>query len=210
MAEKLTDMTITGFAEVLASDAPAPGGGSAAALSGALGAALSSMVANLTIGKEKYAADEAEVLAAREKAAALKEDLLEAVDRDTRAFNTVSAAFGMPKETEEEKAARSRAIQEGLSVCIESPLLIMELTLEGLQLAKGLFGHFNESAASDLGVSALMLRAGLLGAWLNVKINLGSLKDREKAAAYEAKARTVLDEALPLAEGIYEEIEKSL
>jgi len=210
MAEKLTDMTITGFAEVLASDAPAPGGGSAAALSGALGAALSSMVANLTIGKEKYAADEAEVLAAREKAAALKEDLLEAVDRDTRAFNTVSAAFGMPKETEEEKAARSRAIQEGLSVCIESPLLIMDLTLEGLQLAKGLLGHFNESAASDLGVSALMLRAGLLGAWLNVKINLGSLKDREKAAAYEAKARAVLDEALPLAEGIYEEIEKSL
>ena len=207
---KLVDLAICDFSDVLASDAPAPGGGSCAALAGVLGTALSSMVAELTAGNKKYAEYEETARAAAKEAAALREKLTDAVDKDTEAFNIVSAAFGMPKETEEEKAARSLAIQEGLAACIESPLSIMELCRDGVLLVKGMMGRFNESAASDLGVAALMLRTGLLGAWLNVKINLGSLKDKEKAAAYEEKARAILSEALPAAEEIYKEIEASL
>lgn len=187
------------FADELASDSPAPGGGSVSALAGSLGAALTAMVCALTLGKKKY--EDAHETAARtqEEALALKAQLLEAVDKDTEAFHAVSSAYKLPKGTEKEKRSRSEAIQEGLAACIESPLRIMDLSLRGLRLAEGMLQGFNTSAASDLGVSVLMLKAGLQGAWLNVRINLGSLKDKEKAAAYEQKAQTILDEALSLA-----------
>ncbi len=208
--EKLTQLTTESFTELLASDAPAPGGGSASALAAALGAALSGMVSELTLGKEKYAENAPLAESVREKALVLQKDLLTAVDKDTEAFNKVSAAFGMPKSTDEEKAARSAAIQEGLVACIESPLNVMDLCLQALRLTRRLVGHSNESAASDLGVSALMLEAGLKGAWLNVKINLGSLKDKEKAADYETRAKIILEEAAALAEETYLAIEASL
>ncbi len=207
---QLVELRVKEFADVMASDAPAPGGGSAAALAGALGAALTAMVGALTLGKKKY--EDCQALAEEVQAGAvrLKDELTAAVDRDTEAFNVISAAFSMPKETEEEKTARSEAIQNGLAACIESPLTIMAMSHEALGLAERLLGGFNESAASDLGVSALMLRAGLLGAWLNVRINLGSLKDKEKAAVYEARAREILEKALPLADSIYRRIEEML
>ena len=127
---KLADMQVTQFCDVLASDAPAPGGGSTAALEGALGAALTAMVCGLTtVGKsrEKYAEYQEFVLASQKKALDLKARFMDVMDRDTEAFNVVSAAFGMPKATDEEKAARSAAIQKGLEGCTRTPFEMMEL-----------------------------------------------------------------------------------
>lgn len=204
--KKLSAMKLDGFAEVLASDAPAPGGGSAAALSGALGSALVSMVSALTLGKKKYENSQELAKETIQKADMLRRKLTDAIDSDTAAFETLSAAFSMPKETVAEKEIRSSAIQKGLILCTESPLHIMVLSQEALHLADGLTGHFNTTAASDLGVSVLMLRTALLGAWLNVKINIGSLKDRALAAAYETKGSAILEDAVPAADRLYQEI----
>ena len=200
---KLAELTTAGFTDLLASDAPAPGGGSAAALEGALGAALTAMVCSLTIGKKKYAEFEETVKAAQAKATDLKVRFVDVMDRDTEAFNVVSAAFGMPKATDEEKAARSAAIQEGLKGCTKTPFEMMELAVETLELTASILGKSNDSAASDLGVSALSLRAAIQGAWLNVLINIGSLKDTALAEDYRAKGEALLAKALPLADEIY-------
>lgn len=208
---KLADMQVTQFCDVLASDAPAPGGGSTAALEGALGAALTAMVCGLTTvgkSKEKYAEYQEFVLASQKKALDLKARFVDVMDRDTEAFNVVSAAFGMPKATDEEKAARSAAIQEGLKGCTKTPMEMMELIDETLTLAQSLLGRFNDTSASDLGVAFLSLKAGIQGAWLNVLINVGSLKDQEFAAEYRAKGEALLAHALPLADECYAEIVK--
>ena len=207
---KLTEMNMTEFTNLLGSDAPAPGGGSAAALAGALGSALTAMVAALTVSKAKYA--EYHALAEEVFAGAhdLQNRLLEAIDNDTAAFNRIGEAFALPRTTDEEKKARSAAIQDALVICTESPLAIMRLSAEALKLTEQLVGRSNTSAASDLGVSALMIRSALLGGWLNVLINIGSLKDADKAAAYKAQGEAVLAEAVPLADRIYETIKESL
>ena len=207
---KLAELQVNAFADLLASDAPAPGGGSTAALEGALGAALTAMVCGLTVGKKKYADYQELALDSQKKAQDLKARFLDVMDRDTEAFNVVSAAFGMPKATDEEKAARSAAIQEGLKGCTKTPFEMMELAVETLELTAAILGKSNASAASDLGVSALSLRAAIQGAWLNVLINIGSLKDQELAADYRRKGEELLARALPLADQIYEETVKSL
>ena len=206
---KLADMQVTQFCDVLASDAPAPGGGSTAALEGALGAALTAMVCGLTtVGKsrEKYAEYQEFVLASQKKALDLKARFMDVMDRDTEAFNVVSAAFGMPKATDEEKAARSAAIQKGLEGCTRTPFEMMELAAETLELTAELLGKTNNSAASDLGVSALSMRAAIQGAWLNVLINIGSLKNKELAEDYRKKGEALLAKALPLADQIYQNV----
>ena len=206
---KLADLTVNGFVEELASDSPAPGGGSAAALEGALGAALTAMVCTLTtVGKSKetYADYQEFVIETRAKASDLQARFVDVMDRDTEAFNVVSAAFGMPKATAEEKAARSAAIQKGLEGCTATPFEMMELATETLELTAELLGKTNDSAASDLGVSALSLRAAIQGAWLNVLINIGSLKNKELAADYRAKGEAMLAKALPLADKVYETV----
>lgn len=206
---KLADMQVTQFCDVLASDAPAPGGGSTAALEGALGAALTAMVCGLTtVGKsrEKYAEYQEFVLASQKKALDLKARFVDVMDRDTEAFNVVSAAFGMPKATDEEKAARSAAIQKGLEGCTRTPFEMMELAAETLELTAELLGKTNDSAASDLGVSALSMRAAIQGAWLNVLINIGSLKNKELAEDYRKKGEELLAKALPLADQIYQNV----
>lgn len=206
---KLADMQVTQFCDVLASDAPAPGGGSTAALEGALGAALTAMVCGLTtVGKsrEKYAEYQEFVLASQKKALDLNARFMDVMDRDTEAFNVVSAAFGMPKATDEEKAARSAAIQKGLEGCTRTPFEMMELAAETLELTAELLGKTNDSAASDLGVSALSMRAAIQGAWLNVLINIGSLKNKELAEDYRKKGEALLAKALPLADQIYQNV----
>ena len=203
---KLADMQVTQFCDVLASDAPAPGGGSTAALEGALGAALTAMVCGLTtVGKsrEKYAEYQEFVLASQKKALDLKARFMDVMDRDTEAFNVVSAAFGMPKATDEEKAARSAAIQKGLEGCTRTPFEMMELSLEALRLTEGLVDRSNANAASDLGCAALHLGCAIQGAWLNVLINLGSIRDVAFAAQYRTRGQILLDEALPLSRRIY-------
>ena len=207
---KLAELTTAGFTDLLASDAPAPGGGSAAALEGALGAALTAMVCGLTVGKKKYAEFQELAESAQAKATDLKARFVDVMDRDTEAFNVVSAAFGMPKETDEEKAARSAAIQKGLEGCTKTPFEMMELAVETLELTASILGKSNDSAASDLGVSALSLRAAIQGAWLNVLINIGSLKNKELAEDYRKKGEALLAKALPLADQIYDTVVKSM
>ena len=203
---KLADLKVTEFVDLLASDAPAPGGGSAAALEGAGGAALTAMVCGLTKGKKKFAEFNDLAVEAEVKALALKDRFVDVMDRDTEAFNVVSAAFGMPKETDEEKAARSAAIQKGLEGCTATPFEMMEIAVETLELTDSILGKSNDSAASDLGVSALSLRAAIQGAWLNVLINIGSLKNKELAEDYRVKGEALLAKALPLADKIYAEV----
>lgn len=207
---KLAELKTAEFVDLLASDAPAPGGGSAAALEGALGAALTAMVCGLTVGKKKFAEFEELAQSAQTKALDLKTRFVDVMDRDTEAFNVVSAAFGMPKATDEEKAARSAAIQKGLEGCTKTPFEMMELAVETLELTASILGKSNGSAASDLGVSALSLRAAIQGAWLNVLINIGSLKNKELAEDYRVKGEALLAKALPLADQIYETVVKAM
>ena len=208
--KKLAELQTAEFVDLLASDAPAPGGGSAAALEGALGAALTAMVCGLTVGKKKYAEYQELAAEAQKKAESLKARFVDVMDRDTEAFNVVSAAFGMPKETDEEKAARSAAIQKGLEGCTATPFEMMELAVETLELTDSILGKSNDSAASDLGVSALSLRAAIQGAWLNVLINIGSLKNKELAEDYRKKGGALLERALPVADRIYQTVVSQL
>lgn len=203
---KLIDMQVKEYLDVLKSDAPAPGGGSVSALAGAQGAALFMMVADLTIGKEKYADFQDVCKAAKEKGAALYEELMAAVDKDTEAFNLVSAAFKMPKNTDEEKAARKQAIADGTLVATEVPFRTMELGYEGLMTAKTMIGKSNPNAASDLGVAILNLTGCIKGAWLNVKINLPGVKDEAKAKFFAEEGQKMFDEADKIASSLYNEV----
>ncbi len=207
---KLIDMQVKEYLDVLKSDAPAPGGGSVSALAGAQGAALFIMVADLTIGKEKYADWQEVCKAAKEKGAALYEELTAAVDKDTEAFNLVSAAFKMPKETDEEKAARKQAIADGTLVATEVPFRTMQLGYEGLMTARTMIGKSNPNAASDLGVAILNLTACIKGAWLNVKINLPGVKDEAKAKYYAQEGQKMFDEADKIASSLYNEVAAAL
>ena len=203
---KLAEMTVTQFVDVLASDAPAPGGGSTAALAGALGAALTAMVCRLTEGRKKYEEHQAFILEVKEKATALQAQFIDVMDRDTEAFMVISRAYGMPKTTDEEKAARSAAIQEGLVKSTETPMEMMELAAQTIALTESLLGKFNTASASDLGVGALTLRTAVQGAWLNVLINIGSLKDVSLAEQYRAKGQALVDQVVAAADRIYAEV----
>ena len=207
---KLAEMQVTEFVNLMASDAPAPGGGSAAALEGALGAALTAMVCALTVGKKKYADVQELAVESQKKAEDLKARFVDVMDRDTEAFNAVSAVFAMPKDTDEQKAARKAAMQEALKGCTKTPFEMMQLACETLELTRSLVGRLNASAASDLGCSALSLRAAIQGAWLNVLINVSGIADEAFAAEYRANGQALLDKALPLADEIYEEILKTM
>lgn len=205
---KLAEMTVTQFADVLASDAPAPGGGSTAALAGALGAALTAMVCRLTEGRKKYEEFQGHVLEVKEKATALQAKFIDVMDRDTEAFMVISNAYGMPKSTDEEKAARSAAIQAGLVKSTETPMEMMELAAETIALTESLLGRFNTASASDLGVGALTLRTAVQGAWLNVLINIGSLKDTALADQYRTKGQALVDQVVAAADRVYETVLK--
>ena len=207
---ELSELTVRSFANLLGSNAPAPGGGSAAALAGSLGAALTSMVNALTVGRKKYAEYEETAQAAFDAASVLKDRFLDAMEKDTEAFNEFSAAMALPKESPEEKAARSAAMQLALKRCIESPLHVMELCFETIKLTESSLGKTNVNALSDLGVSALMLSTAVQGAWLNVLINLGGLKDEAAAAAYRTKGEELLHDTVSLCGIVYEKIERSL
>ena len=196
---KLIDMTVSDYLNDLASDSPAPGGGSAAALCGAQGAGLAAMVASFTIGRKKFAEFEENAIAVRDAELFLVDRLKAQIDKDTEAFNLVAAAFKMPKATDEEKAARSAAIQAGTLVSTQVPFETMVLALEALKTAEKLLSGFNDGAASDLGVAAWNLLTCVKGAWLNVCINIGSLKDKEAAESFRVRGLVLLKEAEEIA-----------
>ena len=173
----LISLTLAEFADALGNDQTAPGGGSAAALAGALGGALAVMVARLTLGRAKYAAHQDEMAAVAAGADLLKTKLLALVDADTAAYNQVTEAYKLPKNTDAQRAARAAAIQTAFRVATDVPLATAEACAEVLVLAGQVAAHGNRNAASDAAVAALLAHAGLRGAARNVRINLGSLKD---------------------------------
>ena len=207
---KLVDYKVTEFMQLLASESPAPGGGSAAALAGATGASLAAMVAALTLGKEKYREYEAQAAALQDNGNKLKARFLELIDADTAAFNEVSAAYKLPKQTAEEKAIRQEAIEQSLKKATQTPFDMMKTTLECLQVVASAVGKTNGSAASDLGVAAYSLRAATEGAWLNVLINLGGIKDEAFVAQYKDAGGKLLAEVDKLASTVSRQILASL
>lgn len=207
---KLVEMQINDFIAVLGSDTPAPGGGSASALAAAQGIALTKMVTELTIGKKKYAEFEDEIKLLQKKAKSLQEGLLRAIDEDTEAFNQVSAVFGLPKTTEEEKKARREAMQSALKGAAVTPFSMMEKIVDALKVTQAAVGKSNTNAASDLGVAALNLKAALQGAWLNVLINLASIKDEMFVRQYRKAGESLVEEGSKIADATYQQILESL
>lgn len=207
---KLVEMQINDFIAVLGSDTPAPGGGSASALAAAQGIALTKMVTELTIGKKKYAEFEDEIELLQKKAKSLQEGLLRAIDEDTEAFNQVSAVFGLPKTTEEEKKARREAMQSALKGAAVTPFSMMEKIVDALKVTQAAVGKSNTNAASDLGVAALNLKAALQGAWLNVLINLASIKDEMFVRQYRKAGESLVEEGSKIGDATYQQILESL
>ena len=191
----LVSMTLRGFANELASDSPAPGGGSVAAYCGALGAGLSTMVANLTFGAKDYLKHNAEMESIALKGQALKERFLHLVDADTEAFNQVMTAMRLPKKTDEEKAARSTAMVTTTRGAIATPMQVMEASLEVFPLAQTLIRKGNQNALSDATVSALTAETAAKGAYLNVLINLSGLPGEDERKALREKAEGILAQA---------------
>ena len=174
---ELRKLTVEGFINETASSSPAPGGGSIAALNAASSAALITMGANLTLGKEKYAAVEGDMKEVAAKAGALKDDFLALIDEDSNAFNKIMAAFKLPKDTDEAKKARSAAIQDATKGAALVPFKVGQKANELFALAEEVITKGNQNAITDGAVAAMNARAAVRGAFLNVKINLGSIKD---------------------------------
>lgn len=206
----LTQLSVEKFIQELASNSPAPGGGSVAALSGALGAALISMVCNLTIGKKGYESFHNELNEGLRRAEALSASLLKRVDLDTEAFNGVMAAFRMPKESEEARKARTDAIQQGYKVAVQSPLGIARECLDILRVAETLVGKSNTNALSDLGVASQQAYAGLEGAIMNVKINVPAIKDEKFVAETLSEISALLEEGVRVRNNIYEYVSENI
>lgn len=192
----LIDMTCKGFAEETASESPAPGGGSIAAYMGALGAALGTMVANLSSHKAGWDDRWEEFSDRADEGQALLGELLHLVDEDTEAFNRIMAVFAMPKSSDEEKAARSAALQEATLYATQVPLRTMQTALRVFPLVHAMAAEGNPNSVSDAGVGALAARSAVLGACLNVKINAAGLKDRTAAAELVAEADAIAAEAV--------------
>lgn len=188
----LTSKTVSDFLTETASNSPAPGGGSVSALAAALGTALTSMVCRLTIGKKKYADVQTEIEAVLLKSESLREKSAALIDEDTFAFNKVMAAFALPKETEDQKSARSAAIQEATKGATLVPMQLMELCADAMPLVRMVAEKGNQNSLSDAGVAALMLSAACEGAAFNVKINLGSINDSEFVSTLRSKTDALL------------------
>ncbi len=194
--ERLVRMTLKGFADETASESPAPGGGSISAYMGALGAALGTMVANLSAHKRGWDDRWKEFSIWAEKGQAIMKELVGLVDEDTAAFDRIMAAFGLPKGTEDEKAARAAAIEDATLYASQVPLRTMKASFKVFELAKAMAVDGNPNSVSDAGVGALAARSAVLGACLNVKINAVGLKDQDKAKALIAEAEGIAAKAI--------------
>ena len=208
--EKLVRMSVKGFAAETASESPAPGGGSISAYMGALGAALATMVANLSSHKRGWDDRWKEFSDVAEKGQALMAELLALVDEDTAAFNRIMDVFSMPKGTPEEKAARAAAMEEATLYAASVPLKTMEASLKALPLALEMAQKGNPASASDAGVAALAAVAGIRGAALNVRINAAGLTDKAPAEPLLKRADAIIAEALALQEEVLDEVNKHI
>lgn len=184
---ELKNLSVTEFAAITASDAPAPGGGSCSALAGSIAAALGEMVARLTAGREKYASSQAEMEKIIEAFPPIREKLMNAVDEDSKAFDLYMAALAMPKTTDEEKTARSAAMQEGLKAAAKVPLGVAQAINTLFPSLEKAVTIGNPNAVTDGMVGTMMARTGILGALFNVRVNLASIKDEAFVAELSAE-----------------------
>ena len=208
--QKLVDLTVKGFAEETSRESPAPGGGSVSAYMGALGASLATMVANLSSHKPGWDDRWDEFAEWAERGMELQEDLLRLVDEDTAAFNRIMAAFGMPKNTDEEKQLRSQAIQEATLFATEVPLETMKASARVFEICRQMVQTGNPNSVSDAGVGALAARAAVIGAGMNVKINAASLKDRTRAEELISEAEAIIAQAKAAEEDITAMVEEMI
>ncbi len=192
-AAKLIDLTAKGFANLTASESPAPGGGSVSAYMGALGAALGTMVANLSSHKAGWDHRWDEFSKWAEKGQSIMNEMLFLVDEDTNSFNKIMEAFGLPKDSDTEKAARSAAIQAATQYATEIPLITMKVAYSGFDLIEEMVKEGNPNSVSDAGVGALAIRSAIYGAYMNVRINSVDLKDRTVADKLVAEAQEIYD-----------------
>lgn len=206
----LIEKSVREFVELLSSKEPVPGGGGAAALVGAIGVALGSMVGNLTVGKEKYKDVEAEIIKILESAKSLQAELLDLVDEDAKVFGKVAGVYKMPKNTEEEKAKRNEAMEEALKEACRVPIKIMELSYEAIKLHRKLADIGNRLAISDVGVGVLCLKAALLSGRMNVIINLNGIKDEGFVRSTRDVMERICAEALTIADDVYAKVKEIL
>ena len=199
MLEKQT----TEFLEDLSSSRPVPGGGGASATVGAFASALGMMVANLTVGKKKYADVEEEIKEAREQLEKLRDELVALTDRDAEAFEPLSKAYSLPKETQEQKEEKERILEQALYEASIVPMDIMETVLKVMHLLKVMGEKGSKIAVSDVGVGILFAQAALEGASLNVFINTNLMKNRERAEELNQKTDAMIQEGRELKETIY-------
>lgn len=197
---------IQAFTDVLASKASVPGGGGASALVGAVGTALGSMVGALTVGKKKYADVEAEIIELMKKADVVRAELLKQIDEDARVFEPLSKAYGLPKETEEQKAEKEKIMEACLHEACSVPMEIMVKCCEAIELQKEFAAKGSSLAISDAGVGVAFCKAALQGASLNVFINTKSMKERDYADGLNKQAMDMLAKYVPMADEIYESV----
>ena len=201
-----TQNTCEEFVEVLASKAPVPGGGGASALVGAVGMALGNMVGSLTVGKKKYADVEADIIALKEKATALQADFLRLVEKDAEVFEPLAKAYGMPRETEEEKAEKARVMAIVLKDACSVPMEIMEKCCEAIDVIVEFAAKGSTLAISDAGVGVAFCKAALKGASLNVYINTKSMQNKEYAAQLNAKCDAMLEKYTKIADEVFDSV----
>jgi glutamate formiminotransferase/formiminotetrahydrofolate cyclodeaminase len=208
--EKLISLSVKAFANETAADSPAPGGGSIAAAVGAFGVALGTMVANLSASKRGWEERTAEFTPWAEKGQMLKDKLLALVDEDTRSFNAIMAAFGLPKDTDEQKAERKKVIQTASQYATEVPFRTLQTVVEAIPLIREMVNNGNPNSLSDAGVGASCLLTAMQGAWMNVLINAQGLDDKAWAADITAKAEKLIEEGRSACNTLIQEVEKRL
>ena len=210
MTDKLTQAQVTTFLDDLASSKPAPGGGSVAGLTGALAAALLSMVGNLTIGKKKYEAVQEDITGMVGKSEKLRKDLTDLIEADIAAYTELNQTMKMPRETDEQKAARDKAMDTALKAATNVPMRIAEACAAVMNLCGPFAAKGNTNAISDVGVAVLLAEAGLRSAALNVLINLGYLKDDAFIKQAHEELDGLLENKPKLRDDIYEYVVNKL
>ena len=206
----LVQKTLTDFADTTASESPAPGGGSVSAYVGALGAALGTMVANLSAGKKGWEKQIGYFSDFADKGQAIKDKLLYLVDEDTRAFNAIITAVRMPKATDEEKQMRKNAMHEATRYAIQIPLEVMKTAFDAFDLVDAMVKKGNVNSISDAGVGGLCLKTAIYGAYLNVKINCAGFDDENYVRTVNEEAENILEEAIKKEKAIVKAVEKSI
>ena len=206
----MTDKSCKEFLDMLASGAPVPGGGGASAMIGALGTALGSMVGNLTLGKKKYESVQEDIKVILAKADVLQKNLLDLVEEDAEVFEPLSRAYGLPRNTEEEKQKRDEIMEEALNAACCVPLKIMEMALEAIDLHDELAIKGTRIAISDVGVGVLFCKSALMGASLNVFINTRLMKNKSRAAEINVRTEKMLADGIARADKIYAEVESGI